>query len=646
MSNEYSSALKLAKKSIQSCTAKKLPAALPVLDEILADKNIAGEIPLGLIDVPLDLIVGTKTSGRASSFAPNFMPALADGTEFASKWEYLYEAHLQEGIREPVKAYEYLNKYYVLEGNKRVSVLKYCRALSIPAYVTRVLPVRSDDPEIRLYYEYLDFYNATSINYLILTHEYAYLHLTELVGKRRYDRWTMKERVDFRSAYNKFSDVYESLRDPSGQITAGDALVVYLELFSYDRLCRETPEEIRENLGKIGSYLQFAENNRPVDLSMEPGPQDEPKRNLLGRILPPAKKQDFFKIAFIHAKNAKDSSWTYSHELGRSYLENQFGDNISCTVYNDISGTKEAISAIVSAVVDHDCDIIFTTSAEFLEASLKCAVQFPDVKILNCSLNTPHKYIRTYYGRMFEAKFLNGVLAGTLCDNGKIGYIADHPICGMPANINAFAIGAHMVNPNARVYLEWSTTLENEGVDLAEKFRSQGISLISSQDMITPGKASRKFGLFRIDGRQPVNLACPVWNWGKYYEQILLRIQNGIWEREEGADGRKALNYWWGISAGVIDIFWSSEISSGTRYLLELMKRSICRMELYPFFGLIPAQDGSIHGTEGQCMYPWEILTMDWLCENVEGRIPQRKELCEDSQNIVKLLGITNEKDE
>ena len=50
---------------------------------------------------------------------------MPEDTEFAAKWAGLCAAHLSdEGIRDPIKCYEYLGNFYVQEGNKRVSVLK------------------------------------------------------------------------------------------------------------------------------------------------------------------------------------------------------------------------------------------------------------------------------------------------------------------------------------------------------------------------------------------------------------------------------------------------------------------------------------------------------------------------------------------
>lgn len=86
-----------------------------------------------------------------------------------------------------------------------------------------------------------------------------------------------------------------------------------------------------------------------------------------------------------------------------------------------------------------------------MDPSLKIAVEHPEVTILNCSLNAPHKYIRTYYARMYEAKFVSGMIAGAMAENDKIAYVADYPIYGMIANINAVALGAACVNPRAKV---------------------------------------------------------------------------------------------------------------------------------------------------------------------------------------------------
>ena len=151
---EYQEALKLGKKEYKACVSRGRFPYLPVLDDILSREEIRTEQNMGLIQVPLDFVVGTSTMGRTYSFAANFMPILAEKTEFAIKWMNLSDAQINEGIRDPIIAYEYMNRYYVVEGNKRVSVLKYFKADSILANVTRKIPKYSDDEDVKLYYEY------------------------------------------------------------------------------------------------------------------------------------------------------------------------------------------------------------------------------------------------------------------------------------------------------------------------------------------------------------------------------------------------------------------------------------------------------------------------------------------------------------
>ena len=78
------------------------------------------------------------------------------------------------------------------------------------------------------------------------------------------------------------------------------------------------------------------------------------------------------------------------------------------------------------------------------------------MRFLNCSVDQAYSSIRTYYGRIYEAKFITGAIAGAMAQNNRIGYIASYPIFGVPASINAFALGAQMTNPRAQIELRWS----------------------------------------------------------------------------------------------------------------------------------------------------------------------------------------------
>ncbi|MCD8365267.1 MAG: BMP family ABC transporter substrate-binding protein [Clostridiales bacterium] len=645
---EYAAALKAGKKDIQTRSAAGLPTELPALDTILENVEIRGEVPLGLIDIPTDLIVGTKTVGRTTSFAPNFMPILDEGSEFAMKWRSLCSAHLQEGIRDPIKVYEYLNNYYVLEGNKRVSVLKYFDATSIPAYATRIIPAWKDTPEIKIYYEFLDFYNETNINYLEFTKEGSYRKLSHLTGHKANDRWSMDDRIDFRSCYNLFSDAFDDLGGRKLSCTTGDAFLTYLSLFGYETVKKETAAGFKTSLKKLWEELELnfsdAEPEEKIEMKLDPTP--DTKKGLISQILTSSASsaRTITKIAFIHTKTTKTSSWTYSHELGRMYVNDIFHGEVVTTAYENNVNDADALAAIERAIADGNT-IIFTTTPIFLAASIKAAINHPEIKILNCSLNTSHKYIRTYYARMFEAKLLNGVLAGIMTDTNKIGYIADYPITNMPATIDAFAIGVKMVNPQARIFLEWSTAKENKGIDLTEKLYNMGATYISHLDMIVPQHATRRFGLYRVNGETPVNLAFPVLDWGKYYERIIRNIRHGTWNTESKSDTKKALSYFWGMSSGVVDVVWSPAIPAETRNLLETLKRSITRYDFNPFTGILHSQEGIVQSDPARRLSTNEIIAIDWLADNIDGYIPAIKDLIPEAQDIVRQEGIRKEDD-
>ena len=161
---EYEKAQKMGVKAYKTAVQKGMHPYLPVLDEILSENDIVKEVSLGVVRVPLSRVVGTSTRSRTYSFANNFMPILEPKTEFAYKWSALADAQMHEGIRDPIKVYEYLNYYYVIEGNKRASVMKFFDALEIPAEVIRKIPKKTEEKENKIYYEFMDFNKITGIN--------------------------------------------------------------------------------------------------------------------------------------------------------------------------------------------------------------------------------------------------------------------------------------------------------------------------------------------------------------------------------------------------------------------------------------------------------------------------------------------------
>lgn len=637
---DYVGALRKGRRQYQASVSKGEYPYLPVLDDILSYSDIVSEVNLGIMDIPLEKVVGTKTEGRTNAFANNFMPLLSEKSEFGAKWAYLYDHQIQEGIHDPIVVYEFMNKYYVQEGNKRVSVLKYVDAFSIASSVIRLIPKRTDDLNNRLYYEFLDFYQVSFNCDIWFSKEGSYEKLIKVLNKNPGESWSEEDRVIFKSTYDRFSKAFHSFGGDDYDMTCSDAFLIYVELFGYSVVKDRVDKQIKKDLIKIKDELLLASRGNKIALVEQPEEVDEVPENkplkLINWLIPfQFVEPQMLKIAFIHAKTEETSSWTYGHELGRMYLEEAFDDTIETVAYFNADSEDETEKAFETAI-DAGCNMIFTTSSQMINQSVKTALDHPEVKIFNCSVNMSYSSVCTYYGRMYESKFLMGALAASMSRDDKLGYIAEYPIYGTIANINAFALGAKMINPYAKVHLEWSK-LKNRDAHL--ELEKEGITFISGDDMITPQTPTREYGLYekKPEGRLR-NLATPIWHWGKFYEKIINVTCHGATERKE-MRGKEAVNYWWGMSADVIDVICSQNLPNGTNRLITFLKHSIRAGSFQPFVGTIFSQDGTMRCQEGLSLTPEEITTMNWLTENVLGQIPTFDELTNEAKSLVRLQG-------
>ncbi|MBP3523345.1 MAG: BMP family ABC transporter substrate-binding protein, partial [Clostridia bacterium] len=271
-------------------------------------------------------------------------------------------------------------------------------------------------------------------------------------------------------------------------------------------------------------------------------------------------------------------------------------------------------------------------------ACIRQSVAHPDVKILNCSLLASYHNVRSYYLRIYEAKFILGAIAGAMADNNLIGYIADYPIYGVPASINAFALGAQMTNPRAKIVLEWSTIAENNP---EEKLAQQGVHIISNRDISAPNMESRAFGLYHEQDGHIHNLAMPVWNWEKLYQGIVRSILSGAWTDEANSNADRAMSYYMGMSTDAIDLLCAQRVPARVRRLVDLLHERIRAGAFLPFVGPILDQDGSVRVEPDMALTPQEIIRMDYLAQNVIGRIPEIDELTDVAKVIVSLQGVS-----
>ena len=632
MLEDYKNALKSGQRAYRACVARGQSPYLAVLDDILVNVNIVAQEPLGLVEIPAESIVGTKTSGRHTAFAPNFMPLLEPDTEFAGKWSNLCDAHLEEGIHTPIIAYEFLNKFYVQEGNKRVSVLKYFDAVRIAGTVTRLVPERNDSLENRIYYEFLDFYKLSKVNDVHFSRLGGYAKLQTLVCKASGESWTDDDRLSFSSFYTMFRQQFLALGGGGLNLTAGDAMLVYLSVYRYADACESTPSQMKQNLEKLWDEVKVLTEPQAVALSLEP--KQGPGEPLLAKLNIFTKPSEL-KVVFLHEHNAENSAWVRAHDKGIEALQQAFPDRVFITRKENIEPEVDA-EQVLEDVAHDNADVVFTSSARMHTACLKVAAQHPKTRILNCSLNAPHPLVRTYYPRTYEVTYLLGMLAGIVSHSDKVGYVAANPVYGVPAAINAFAQGVRAVRPDSRVVLRWACLCDAaHPQDFSDR---KDIEVFYSQDFREPEGTYRDYGLCRRlpDGvLQPLGL--PEWRWDVFFTEIVRSVFAGTWD---SAPGGRAINYWWGLKSGAERVEYPTRLNDGTMQLLKMAERQLCDGEIHVFPTESYSQGHALHHAASGIYTPKELMEMDWLEECVEGELPSYDELDAKTRSLLNVNGL------
>ena len=635
MLEDYKSALRAGQRAYRACVARGQSPYLAVLDDILVNVNIVAQEPLGLVEIPAESIVGTKTSGRHTAFAPNFMPLLEPDTEFAGKWSNLCDAHLEEGIHTPIIAYEFLNKFYVQEGNKRVSVLKYFDAVRIAGTVTRLVPERNDSLENRIYYEFLDFYKLSKVNDVHFSRLGGYAKLQTLVCKASGESWTDDDRLSFSSFYTMFRQQFLALGGGGLNLTAGDAMLVYLSVYRYADACESTPSQMKQNLEKLWDEVKVLTEPQAVALSLEP--KQGPGEPLLAKLNIFTKPSEL-RVVFLHEHNAESSAWVRAHDKGIEALQQAFPDRVFITRKENIEPEVDA-EQVLEDVAHDNADVVFTSSARMHTACLKVAAQHPKTRILNCSLNAPHPLVRTYYPRTYEVTYLLGLLAGVLTKTERVGYVAANPVYGIPAAVNAFAQGLKTVRPEAKIVLRWACLPdEKHPLDFSDR---PDVDIFYARDSREPAGTHRDYGLCRRlpDGSlKPLGL--PVWRWDTFYVEIIRSIFDGAWDND--AAGARAVNYWWGMRSGAEEIVYDADLPAGTLQLLDLMEKLLSEDDLRIFPEDLYAQGHELHSPAAAAYTPKELMEMDWLDECVEGALPHYDELDVKTHTLMAINGLGN----
>ena len=433
--------------------------------------------------------------------------------------------------------------------------------------------------------------------------------------------------MNFSSFHVAFYNAYKAMggNELKG-MTEDDALLFYLSLYPYSESMEKLSGEIKKDLAKIWQEIVTLAEDEPVELLTVPNTET----SMIKKMQSPK----VHKVAFVYDVKPSESDWIYGQEMGRKHIIDAFHGDIDAKAF--IAKPYEDDEELLRKLCEEGYDIIFAIAPMFVRACIKIAPLYPNTKILNCSLNSPHASIRTYGIRIYEGKFLLGMIAASLSEQDDIGYLADYPIYGVIPGINAFALGARMINPRAKIHLQWSTM---QDCPSDQYFLDRGISFISSQNMISPTKEDRTLGLYYLSDKGTKNIATTVYQWGAFYEELINSIMRGSW-KTDSTKAPKALNYWWGLSANVLDVILGSSIPENTCRLIRFLKSSIANGSFTIFSGILYDNEHTMRCGENEALTPEDVMMMDWLIEGIEGEIPTIDQLSDHAKDLVRLRGL------
>jgi basic membrane protein A len=327
-----------------------------------------------------------------------------------------------------------------------------------------------------------------------------------------------------------------------------------------------------------------------------------------------------FHVAFMLLGSASDGGWNLSHDLGRRAVEAEFGEKVVTTLKEGIPESPQVLQVIDDLVVD-GAQMIFGTSFGYMDFMLEAAEKYPDVIFEHATGYKTAPNMANYTGAQEDSKYLAGIAAGAAAENGKLGYVAPFAIPLIIKAVNAWALGAQSVNPDATVEVVWLNSWFDPAAErqAAESLIADGAQVVGhSQDTPSACQAAEAAGVFctgntiyQGDFTPNAWLTGDVINWGQYVVQRVGEALAGTWETG---------SFYGTMSNGVMEIApFGQAVDAETRTLIETTRDGIADGSFAYFVGPISDQSGELRVPEGEKMSFEEIVTMDWFVEGILG---------------------------
>ncbi len=328
--------------------------------------------------------------------------------------------------------------------------------------------------------------------------------------------------------------------------------------------------------------------------------------------------QKEMKVGFIYVSPIGDAGWSYAHNQGRLAVEAMPGVK---TTYVEAVPEGADSERVMLNMARKGYDIIFATSFGYMDSMLKVAKQFPKIVFMHCSGFKRAENMGTYFGRMYQARYLSGLVAGSMTRSKILGYVAAFPIPEVIRGINAFALGAQAVNPDVQVRVVWTKTWYDPATEkeAAKSLLDVGADVIAQhQDSPSPQEAAEEKGVFSVGYNSDMSkfapkahLTAPIWNWGPLYKKLVQEVRAGTW---------KSQALWPGLREGTVGLApFGPMVPEKVRAMVLAKKKAISASKAIVFSGPVEDQKGKVRIAAGTSASDGELLGMTWFVKGVIG---------------------------
>ncbi len=330
------------------------------------------------------------------------------------------------------------------------------------------------------------------------------------------------------------------------------------------------------------------------------------------------RKKDVVRVGAVCIGSADDNGWNQSHYEGiRKACEAN-----ACRMYPmmHIPEEESTLKKAVSELVDQGCSCIFLTSYGYGGFLNSIAKEYPKVAFYCISGENETSNCTTYFARMYQVRYLSGIVAGSATESGILGYVTAMPIPETIRSVNAYALGARRANPSARVLVIYTGSWDDKDVEeqAVRTLKEAGADVITyHEDRPYAIDLADEMGLFTT-GYDYVShaysdrfLTAAVINWDMLYTRVLRDYLSGR--------ANFSNDYWLGLSEGAVSLYaYSDMVTEDTKKLVAAEEERI-RTSLDVFSGEIRDNTGAVRCGGNERISDNELFNhFDWYVEGVE----------------------------